>query len=101
MNVRLAYPPIPPFFSLPGRPPVWNHGVSANSGGPTTGLLREFIRKYRRTKDLEVKIRETKHLGPIARRERGAVCMACAGTIMKQVNCAAQGHSSHLSCGFL
>jgi len=30
-----------------------------------TGLLRGFIRKYRPTKDLEVKIRETKQLGPI------------------------------------
>jgi len=27
--------------------------------------------------------------------------MACAGTIMKQVHCAAQGHMSHLGCGFL
>jgi hypothetical protein len=43
-------------------PPVWNHRLSTNSGRSTTGLLREFVCKYRRTKDLEVKIRETKEL---------------------------------------
>jgi hypothetical protein len=46
------------------------------------GLLRrEFVRKYRGTKDLEAKIRETKELGSIVCREQGADRMACAGAI--------------------
>jgi hypothetical protein len=55
----LPHPPNSPFL-LP--PPVWNQRVSRNSGRSTTGLLREFVCKYRRTKDLEVKIHETKEL---------------------------------------
>jgi len=31
----------------------------------------------------------------------GIVCMACAGTIMKQVICAAQGQMSQVGCEFL
>ena len=66
--------------------------------GPTTTRIYPQIPSG---KGLRGQKRETKHLGPIVRWELGAVCMARAGTIMKQVNCAAQGQMSHLGCGFL
>ena len=70
----------------------------------TTGLLREFVRKYPGTKDLEAKIRETKELRAdfqaraAWRFELDDTASALA--IMKRVRIEAQGQMSQEGCGF-